>query len=402
MTDTTILIISAILLLAFGLERLGAVLKVPSVILLIATGLVARPIADHLGLELKGIQHFVPFLGTLGLILIVLEGALDIRLHSKAIRSTVTATLIALGGLLICMVLFSLLGTWVLGLAPYQAALVAVPFSVISSAIAIPSSSFLPRPEREFVIYETSISDILGVLVFFSLLNSDGTLGGSLIGLIGGGVLSLVLAALCAVGLVLVLMRIDGHIRFIPLLAGLLFVYAMGKLLHLSPLIMVLLFGLALNNPGMLTRFKFFGNWIDDTYEATLSQFKVLVIELTFAVRGFFFILLGYWTDLADVASFESWLAASLVLAVAYGSRYVLLRAFRLPFSEVLTWLAPRGLITVLLYLQAREVLELPGYLSGAVILVVLASSLLIMLARVKSAGMPVLPMAATNDRERS
>lgn len=44
----------------------------------------------------------------------------------------------------------------------------------------------------------------------------------------------------------------------------------------------------------LIARFRPFRHWLDDAYAATRTQFKVLVLELTFAVRGFFFILLGY------------------------------------------------------------------------------------------------------------
>ena len=70
-------------------------------------------------------------------------------------------------------------------------------------------------------------------------------------------------------------MCFDGHIRFIPLLAGLFRPSTAGKLPHLSPLIMVLLLGLALNNPTLITRFDPFRGWIDDQYEATLNDFKL-------------------------------------------------------------------------------------------------------------------------------
>lgn len=38
----------------------------------------------------------------------------------------------------------------------------------------------------------------------------------------------------------------------------------------------------------LIARFRPFRHWLDDAYEATCSQFKVLVLDLTFAVRGFF------------------------------------------------------------------------------------------------------------------
>lgn len=377
-----ILAASIFLLLAFGIERLGRVSGIPSVAILIAVGFAAKPLLAVSGLVLQGIDAAVPVIGTIGLVLIVLEGALDIELRRDRLRAAAGAFLMAGGGFALCTGLFAFAASMALPLPPLQAVILAVPFAVISSAVAIPGSGFLPPRGREFVVYESSASDILGILVFFSLLNSDGTASGVIFGLIGGGVLSLLLALVCAVGLALILMRIDGHIRFIPLLAGLFGLYAVGKLLHLSPLIMVLLFGLALNNPTLITRFRPFRGWLDDSYEVTLNEFKLLTTELTFAVRGFFFILLGYWTDLSDLASGKAWLAAALVLAVIYGSRHFMLRVIRSEFAVPLTWIAPRGLITVLLFLAAKEHLQLPRYFDGAVMLVVLASATLIAVGR--------------------
>lgn len=391
MTYAAILVASVLLLLTYGVERFGRASGIPGVILLIVIGLAGKPLIAFSGYTLDSLDMIVPIIGTLGLVLIVLEGALDIELRRSRLKMVVGALAMAGSGFFLCMVALAALAQLVLPLNPVQALLLAVPFSVISSAVAIPSSDFLPPRGREFVVYESSLSDILGVLVFFALLNSDGTFAGALLGLAGGGSLSLLLSFVCAVGLVLVLMRLDGHIRFIPLLAGLFGLYAAGKLLHLSPLMLVLLFGLALNNPALITRFRPFHGWMDDTYDATLSEFKVLVMELTFAVRGFFFILLGYWTDLSELASPYAWLSSAAVLIVVYGSRHVLLRLGRVPLGSALTWIAPRGLITVLLFLSAREALPLPGYVGGAVMLVVLASAALISLARLKAAQEPML-----------
>ncbi|MBU1237492.1 MAG: cation:proton antiporter [Gammaproteobacteria bacterium] len=394
MIDQVILTVSAILLLAFGVERLGRATGFPSVIVLILIGLAGKPILATVGVELRGLDRAVNFIGALGLVLIVLEGALDIELRMNRLRATATAIVAAVAGFAVCVGAFAAVAWLALPLPPFEALTLAVPFAVISSAVAIPSSGFLPAKAREFVVYESSISDILGVLLFFSLINSNGSVGGVLMGLIGGGVLSLLLAALCAVGLAMILMRIDGHIRFIPLLAGLFGLYAAGKLMHLSPLIMVLLFGLALNNPYLIIRFRPFNHWLDETYETTLQQFKMLVLELTFAVRGFFFILLGYWTQVSDLASPQAWLAAVLILAVVYGSRAWMLRLARVEFASALTWLAPRGLITILLYVSAKEVLPVPDYLDGTVMLVVLASAAIVVIGRFRSVAVKAIESA--------
>jgi hypothetical protein len=395
MVYPAILIASIFLLLAFAVERIGPRVGLPAVIVLVALGLLARPLLALAGYRLEGLDLMVPVIGAIGLILIVLEGALDIEIRRDRLHLAGAALVQAVAGFLLCAAVLAALATLVLPLTPAQALVLAVPFAVISSAVAIPSSRFLPPVGREFVVYESSISDILGVLVFFAVLNSDGTLSGVLYGLVGGSMMSLVLAVVCAVGLVLVLMRVEGHIRFVPLLAGLFGLYAAGKLLHLSPLIMVLFLGLLLNNPRFITRLPGLRGAMDASYDATLSEFKVLVQELTFAVRGFFFILLGYWTNLSDLASIQAWAGAMLVLGVVYGARWLLLRFSGQAAVSSLQWLAPRGLITVLLFLEARQALNLPGYINGVVVIVVLASTALVTVARMRAAT-PATSASAT------
>ncbi len=392
MVYPAILIASVFLLLAFAVERIGPRIGLPSVIVLVLLGLVAKPVLSLVGYQLQGLELMVPIIGAIGLVLIVLEGALDIQIRRDKLWLAGAAFVQAVAGFLLCAAAFAALAALVMPLTVVQALLLAVPFAVISSAVAIPSSRFLPSSGREFVVYESSISDILGVLVFFALLNSDGTLTGVLFGLVGGSMLSLVLAIVSAVGLVLVLMRLEGHIRFVPLLAGLFGLYAAGKLLHLSPLIMVLFLGLLLNNPQFLSRLPGLHGVMDASYDATLSEFKVLVQELTFAVRGFFFILLGYWTDLSDLASPQAWVGAAVTLVVVYGGRRLLMPLSRQESERSLQWIAPRGLITVLLFLEARQVLNLPGYINGMVVIVVLASTGLVTIARMRSAT----PVSAT------
>ncbi len=383
MAYSAILKASLFLLMVFGIEHLCRNRNIPSVLVLVVSGLIARPVLDALDIQLAWSGVLVPIVGTIGLVLIVLEGALDIEFRRER-TSLIAGTLsLAVLGFAVSVFVFAFALRMLLDFTTVQAVLVATPFAVISSAVAIPSSSFLPPARRDFVVYESSMSDIIGVLVFFSLLNSDGSVSGALLSLLGGGFFSLLLSLLCAIALMLVLLRLEGHIRFIPLLAGLFALYAVGKLLHLSPLIMVLFFGLLLNKPGLVTGFKPFRNWVDEKYPDTLSEFKSLVVELTFVVRGFFFVLLGYWADISDLVSPWSWLAAIVALVVIYGSRSALLRLLPLPVAtEQLVWIAPRGLITVLLFLKVQESFELPGYLSGATILVVLGSSALILATR--------------------
>ena len=401
MTYHAILIASVVLLLAFAIERIGRVSGVPAVIVMVIVGIVARPLFAAMGITLDGLDVTVPILGTIGLVLIVLEGALDIKLRREQLRLVSGAITMAVAGFVLCTALFAMAAVQALDLSYLQALIISIPFAVIGSAVAIQSSHFLPAHGRQFVIYESSISDILGVLVFFALLNSDGSLGGVVSGLLGGGALSLLLATVCSVGLALMLMHIDGHIRFIPLLAGLFALYSIGEILHLSPLIMVLLFGLALNNPKIITRFKPLRSWTDSSYETTLMQFKLLVMELTFAVRGFFFILLGYWTDLSTLASPYAWLSAAFMLIVVYAGRYAMLKSFRHSLTSSLTWIAPRGLITVVLFLGANNTMTLPHFLNGTIVLVVLVSAALVAVGQYHARVAGIVPDPESGNESR-
>jgi NhaP-type Na+/H+ or K+/H+ antiporter len=123
-------------------------------------------------------------------------------------------------------------------------------------------------------------------------------------------------------------------------------------------------------------------HWMSDNYEATLNEFKAIAFELTFAVRGFFFILLGYWTDLSTFLMPMAWMGAVVILFVIYTTRSALLRVFGGELASPLLWLAPRGLITVLLYLTARMIVPVPEWVGGSVLIVVLVSAVLIIIAQ--------------------
>ena len=382
MTNTAILALAGLLLIAYLADIFGRRFRIPSVVILIATGMALRPILDASGAERGWLEPAVPIIGTIGLILIVLEGALDLELRRERTRLIAVSFASAFIGFVVCAAAFTWLLYRVAGLDVFRATLAALPFAVISSAIAIPSAAALAPRAREFVVYESSISDILGVLVFYAWLDSGGSIGwfeaGLGIGLIG----SILVALVAAVGLYALLNRMRGHVRFVPLLAAIAFVYACGKAVHLSPLVVVLAGGLLLNNPQLLSRVPNLRRLHTPAYDGTLREFKSLVAELTFATKSLFFVLLGYWTDLAHMADPRAWLVAGSMIAIIYATRLVLLMALRQPAVERLVWIAPRGLITVLLYLTAAGGTDLTASPFGAVMLVVLATSLLVLQAK--------------------
>ena len=171
--------------------------------------------------------------------------------------------------------------------------------------------------------------------------------------------------------------------------------YAIGKELHLSPLIIVLVCGLLINNPHLLTWHAKLRALHTDGYAQTLHEFKGLVAELTFASKSFFFLLLGYWTNVQQMMSVEAWLIAVAGIAIILASRFVILKLLRQDAVAQLVWIAPRGLITVLLFLSAQRHRQAQAFPFGAVMLIVLATSALTALSHRGAAHAAAAPAMA-------
>jgi NhaP-type Na+/H+ or K+/H+ antiporter len=156
----------------------------------------------------------------------------------------------------------------------------------------------------------------------------------------------------------------------------------------------VLVCGLIINNPNLVTWHATVRRMKHDTYEQTLREFKGLVAELTFAMKSFFFLLLGYWTDVRSMLSIEAMLVAIAGIAAILATRWLVLKALRRDGIAQLLWIAPRGLITVLLFLSARDTGKLDAFPFGAVMLVVLATSALTAVAHRGEARVETQPAA--------
>jgi potassium/hydrogen antiporter len=395
-TNTAILVASALLVFAYLLDILGRRSRLPPVVLLIVAGILARHVLEQFDLHLGWVDPLVPIIGTLGLILIVLEGALDLSLRRERAPLVAGAALVMLAGFVSCVAGFTVLFQQALGLDSAPAALAAIAVSVISSAVAIPSVAGLAEPTREFVVYESALSDIVGVLVFYAWLESHGVFRQFVTALFGGMLISLAAAAIAGLGILFLINRVAGHVRFLPLLAGLTLLYAIGKELHLSPLVLILVCGLLLNNTHLLARVPRLSRLARPGYSHTLREFKGLVAELTFAVKSFFFLMLGYWTELSAMADWRAWAVMIAGLGFIYPVRYALLRLARQPEASRLVWIAPRGLVTVLLFLTAATTPGFDQFPFGAIMLLVLATAALTVFAHHgQRSGAPVAGAAA-------
>lgn len=399
-TSVAMIGISGAVLLSYWFNHLGGVLRLPAVVFLLLTGLLLRGVSDFFGVTVEPNAALLPLLGTIGLILIVLEGALDLELVPGKRRFLQRTFAAAVLGVLVGAAVLAALLHFGLGLSWTHAAVLAIPFGVISSAVAIPSADSLPDAEREFVIYESSWSDIVGVMLFNAVLVAFTAGGGFTLSLVGGGIAVLLIGGLLGLGMTWLVGHLEGNVKFLPLIFGLVGVYAAAKLLHLSPLLIVLLIGLMLNNPHLLRRVRPLARLQSARFHTELDKLKHLTAEATFLVRTFFFLLLGYSTHLASLADPRAWVVALFVVVLVFGLRWPLLWLFNGRRPRPLLWVAPRGLITVLLFYSVPGGTVPESFPGGALILVVLISCVVMAVglrldaARSEARAEPAVPPA--------
>ncbi|MCK8491195.1 MULTISPECIES: sodium:proton exchanger [Spirosoma] len=380
--DSSILIIvlSLSVLISYAFDLFSSRLRTPSVLLLLLLGLLTRQATNYFGVQLPFVNTILPTLGTLGLILIVLENGLDLELHGDKlgiIRRTLIASLLSVAGItfLLASVLYLLLND-----SFYHCLIAALPFSIISSAVAIPSVSNLSFGQGEFVIYESAFAGIIGVLLFNFLLVSRDSVLSAIWFFARDTFIMALLSLICCFLLLYLIGRINHRIKFLPIISVLFLVYAIAEINHLSSLLLILIFGLFLNNTELFIRGQLSRILKNDLFEKELEQLKNLTAEGAFVVRTFFFLILGYAASPSELWDRDALIVSAIFVAVIIAWRWVTLRlTYQGPMNPLL-WIAPRGLITVLLYLNIPESMRVIGIRDGIPILVVVLSLIVMML----------------------
>jgi len=316
------------------------------------------------------------------LIMIVLEAALDLELTREKLpliwKSLLVAFLCLMGSSFgIAFIIQQFYPTtFTLSL------LYAIPLSIMSSAIIIPSVAGLIDSKKEFLIYESAFSDILGIMFFYfviSLLESGGSQAASGFGI--SLVLTIVVGVVASYALIYLFKDIKGQIRLFLLIAVLLILYAAGKLLHLSPLLIIMIFGLMLANHHMF--FRIFKNFFkeEDPIEEIQEEFHLVTLETAFVVRTFFFVVFGMTINLSSLLDVNMLLISLAVIGALYVVRVVFLRIFLKKDLIPELWIAPRGLITILLFFAIPQVHEIANFDSGVLLYVILITSLVMTVA---------------------
>ena len=248
--------------------------------------------------------------------------------------------------------------TIILHLPHNTSILYSIPLSIISSAVAIPSARSFSENDKEFIVYESTFSDILGIVIFnyciLQIVSKKPIIDTAPIIQLGGQVLVIVfLSLLITYFLAKLIQKIDHHVKFFLIIAILILVYAIGKFFHLPTLLTIFIFGIFLGNGGeILPNFMKKSLDIEKT-KNSLNDFHILTSESTFLVRTFFFLFFGFSIPLERFVSPKPYIYALVILFIMFVARYIYLSITKLNFKLTpLVYMSPRGLISILLFLQ--------------------------------------------------
>ncbi len=378
-----VLALAIIVILSYFFNIISRKTRVPSVLWLLGTGILLNYFDGKNYISDEMVGKIVEILGIVGLIMIILEAALDLHITRKKRLLILRAFLSAL------IILFAssfaiayLINFWLH--EPFIKCLIySTPLSIVSSAIVIPSVQMLTPLKKEFIVYEASFSDILGILFFNYLIGAESYRPLGVFLYLGEMLFSIIISIIVAILLIYILGKIKLEIKFFLIFAVLVALYAFGKIIHLPSLLIILFFGLIINNRELIGRNK----WIDqhtpdrETFKELESQLKTITAETSFLVRTFFFILFGYSINLLKLTEPDVIVIGTGIVFILLVVRFLYLKYLNpneSPLPEL--FLMPRGLITVLLFYNIPLEFKLTDFNNGILFFVILVTSFMMMI----------------------
>ena len=382
----SVIAICVILIISYNFNLISKLTSIPSVLLLIGLGIVIKQGSILFQIEIgQNINHILEMVGIVGLIMIVLEATIELELKKEKTVLILKSFFIALIALIFTS--FAISYTIFYYIIPdfYIAMLYGVPLSIMSSAIIIPSISGLSKSKQEFLIYESAFSDILGIMFFYFLLDhaETPTIGGIVLNVTLNIIGTIVLAVVVSYFLVWLLQRINSQVKMVLLISVLIMLYSISKMLHLSSLLIILIFGIVLSNHQVFFQGRF-KSWIDvKKLRPVLRDFHMITMESAFFVRTFFFVIFGVSLTLSDLLNtYDAIISIEIISAIVI-IRFICLKLFRLKdiFPEL--FVAPRGMITILLFFSIPATYDYIGFSPGILLYTIIFSSILMALALV-------------------
>ena len=354
-TYPLIIAISAIIIVSFVFNIIAKRTNIPSVLLLITLGVCLKEFAgSSFSTEAFADPGILEIIGNVGLVMIVLEAALDLDLKREKLGMILRSFFVALLALvgssfaIAYIIMFAIPGDTDL----YRGLIYAIPLSIMSSAIIIPSVGGLKGPKKEFMVYESTFSDILGIMFFYFLLEADTSAAtGEIIGDVAANIgITVALSVIVSYLLVYIFQKLKSQVKLFLVISVLMMLYALGKIFHLSSLLIILTFGLILNNTPLFFRGRLSKIVNRETVKPIMHDFHTLTLESAFVVRTFFFVLFGMFISLGSIVDWKVALISLAIVGVLYIVRFGLLKLIVQRDIVPQLYIAPRGLITILLF----------------------------------------------------
>ncbi|MFC4722173.1 ion transporter [Geojedonia litorea] len=383
---TLIIAASVIVLISFFFVAFAKRTNVPSVLLLIGLGVGIQYLLQYLNIATPNFFSVLEVLGILGLIMIVLEAALDLKLKRDKIGTIISSFFIATLGLGVSFVVAGLILYYMVpGMTWAQALLYSTPLSILSSAIIIPSVSNLNEKKREFHIYESTFSDIIGIMLFYFLIGYFENEMAASAGLATGNptgafvinlFVTLIISLVASYLILIVFQKINSGAKLFVLISVLILLYSIAKKFHLSPLIIILIFGLAVSNSALFFRGPFKRMLNPEKFKQMEHGLHDLTAETAFIVRTFFFVIFGASIMFSSLFSLEVLKVSLALIGSIFIIRFLLLRIFIGKDISPQVWIAPRGLITVLLFYAIPISFQTELFDPGILLFIIIATGI--------------------------
>ena len=374
-----IILFSATIIVSYFFNIYAKKSGIPAVLMLIVSGVLINFALIISGIEKPNLFPILEVLGVVGLILIVLEAALDLELLKEKIGVITKSLLVATIGLVATSYVSAEFLCYVFEMTIIEALLFTIPLSILSSAIILPSIDSLDEYKKEFMIYESTFSDILGIVGFYSVMSFLGPDSKSEIygEVFSNLIFTIVFSVIASYILIYIFQKLKGHNKLFLLISILLLLYALGKLFHLSSLIIILIFGVILNNYKLFFKGGLIKLIDHEKVTSVLADFKVITGESAFVIRTFFFIIFGWSISLSSMFNLKTVAVGGAILLIIYTIRTISLILFsgKNIFPQV--FLAPRGLITILLFFAIPKSITEQYDFNGVLLFVIFISCII-------------------------
>ena len=291
-----ILILGLLIFVAHLFEAVFKKLKIPDVLLLMIIGIIIGP-----GMDLVSPEYFGQFgsvITGIALIVILFDGGSHLSLHDLKESFKITASL-ALLTFCFTIAIVASISHYMMGLDWLTASLIGVICGAISPVVVLPiiSALNLAKNARTVMTLETAFTDVLAIILAFSLIDAIATGTLNPITITTKLLMSFLIAGVIGFSAALFWSFLLKKVRQFPnttftTFAVLFIIYGVAEVFHFSGAIVCLSFGMTLSNLERLTFLR--NNLLKDfDFHAFDEDEHSFFAEIKFLLKTFFFIFLG-------------------------------------------------------------------------------------------------------------